>query len=70
MKSLDALTPAEQQAEVERVTRKIIDADRNVVLGRFHVQDTEAVLALYEADERWNDVGVDRDGDIILWEDV
>ena len=46
----------------------VIDADNQQMIEEFDTTDTETVLARYKEDGRWEDVSVDRDGDIILWE--
>lgn len=48
--------------------KKVIDADNKRVLETFDPKDTDKVLEKYQNDGRWEDVGVDVDGDIILWE--
>lgn len=49
--------------------KRIIDADRNVVIETFNAKDTDKKVKEYRDKGQWNDVGVDCDGDIILWED-
>lgn len=49
--------------------KKVIDADNQKVLETFEVKDTEKKVAYYQSLGKWNDVSVDRDGDIILWEE-
>lgn len=49
--------------------KKVIDADNEKVLEMFNEKDTSKVLSKYQTDGRWEDVGVDIDGDIILWKD-
>ena len=48
--------------------KRVIDADRGVILERFNPEDTAKILAKYTVMDRWSDIGVDKDGDIILWE--
>ncbi len=48
---------------------KVIDADNMKILEHFRPDDGEKVLEKYKGMGLWNDVSVDRDGDIILWED-
>lgn len=49
--------------------KKVIDADNNKILEYFDPVDESKMLAKYNAMGKWNDVGVDVDGDIILWEE-
>ena len=49
--------------------KKVIDADNQKVLQTFEEKDTEKTLAYYRSLGKWNDISVDRDGDIILWEE-
>ena len=50
-------------------TKVVIDADNQVLLERFDEKDTEERVAYYESLGKWDDIGVDQGGDIILWED-
>ena len=50
--------------------KKVIDSDNQRVLETFDAKDTDKVLHKYQNDGRWEDVGVDRDGDIILWAEL
>ena len=47
----------------------VIDADHMVVLEVFKKENTKEVLEKYEQTGRWEDVSIDCNGDIILWED-
>lgn len=49
--------------------KKVIDADNQRVLETFEEKDTDSKVAYYQSLGKWNDVSVDRDGDIILWEE-
>ncbi len=51
--------------------KRVIDADNQKILEIFNPKlvDTSSMVAKYEAMGKWNDVGVDVDGDIILWEE-
>jgi hypothetical protein len=49
--------------------RMIIDADNNKVLEFFKIEETEEKLNYYKSLNKWNDISVDRSGDIILWEE-
>jgi len=50
--------------------RKVIDADNQVIIEYFNESNTKEMLDKYENDGRWEDVGVDCDGDIILWTEL
>lgn len=52
----------------EMKTKKVIDADNNKILEIFNENETEEKLKYYESIGKWNDISIDRDGDIILWE--
>ena len=47
--------------------KKVIDADNHRILDFFRKSETESKLKFYQDSGRWNDVSVDRNGDIILW---
>jgi hypothetical protein len=49
-------------------TKKVIDADNQKVIAQFDESETENKVKYYESLGKWSDVSVDRDGDIILWE--
>lgn len=48
--------------------QKVIDADNNTLLETFDKKDTKKKVKEYEAMGKWDDVSVDHDGDIVLWE--
>lgn len=50
--------------------KKVIDGDNNRVIEYFDEDNTFEVLERYKNDGRWEDVGVDVDGDIVLWEEL
>lgn len=50
--------------------KKVLDGDLQIVLETFDPKDTQKVLEKYENDERWEDVGIDCDGDIVLYEEL
>jgi len=50
--------------------KKVIDADNQKILQYFQEQDTEDLKNRYQALGIWNDISVDRDGDIILWKQL
>lgn len=50
--------------------RRVIDSDNQRVIEVFDNSETDLKLKQYENDGRWEDVSVDRDGDIILWEEL
>ena len=47
----------------------VIDADNQIILERFAEKETNKKLAYYESLNKWDDIGVDLNGDIILWEE-
>ena len=49
--------------------KKVIDADNQKILEYFNPEETEKVKLKYEAKGKWDDISIDSDGDIILWED-
>lgn len=49
-------------------TRRVIDADNQVILEYFAPIVTTKIKAKYEAMNKWNDISIDHDGDIILWQ--
>ena len=51
-------------------TRKVIDADNMELVETFFVSQTENKLRYYESLGEWEDVSIDRAGDIILWKDL
>ena len=49
--------------------KKVIDADNNKLLEEFEEKETNKKVEYYTSLGKWEDVSVDRDGDIILWEE-
>lgn len=49
-------------------TKKVIDADNQVILEYFAEVSTRLTLSKYQSMNKWNDISLDRSGDIILWE--
>ena len=49
--------------------KRVIDADNNTILETFPESETEIKVAYYESLGKWDDISVDHDGDIILWEE-
>ena len=54
--------------------KKVIDADNNKLLEEFKEEETDeketdSKVKYYESLEKWDDISVDRNGDIILWEE-
>ncbi len=49
--------------------KNVIDADNMKIIDTFHERNTEQILSHYENMWMWDDVSVDRDGDIILWKE-
>lgn len=50
-------------------TQKVIDADNQVILEYFAPVETRLIKTKYQTMDKWNDISVDRSGDIILWKD-
>ena len=50
-------------------TKMVIDADNQKVLERFNEDQTDETIEKYERIGKWNDIGIDSGGDIILWEE-
>jgi len=69
MKPTTEQTTPSNTPTVEQL-RWVIDADRQVKLKQFNVKDTKETVRYYESLGKWNDVSVDRDGDIILWKEI
>lgn len=55
----------------ERVMKckKVIDGDTMKCLETFEESQTEQMLEKYRSLGKWDDVQIDNDGDIILWEE-
>jgi len=49
--------------------KKVIDADIGSCLEEFHESETQEKIEYYESLGLWDDIGVDVDGDIILWKE-
>ena len=49
--------------------KKVIDADNNKLIETFDEKETDSKVKYYESLGKWDDFSVDRDGDIILWEE-
>lgn len=49
-------------------TKKVIDGDTMKCLETFEESQTQQMLEKYQALGKWDDVSVDNDGDIILYE--
>ena len=49
--------------------KKVIDADRMVCLEEFDGTQTEQIKEKYESMGKWDDIALDYNGDLILWED-
>lgn len=48
--------------------KKVIDGDTMKCLETFEESQTQMVLEKYKSLGKWNDVSLDADGDIILYE--
>jgi len=55
--------------KTKRKFRVVIDADRQKILHKFEISDTNEVFEHFKRVGMWSDVSVDQMGDIILWED-
>jgi hypothetical protein len=53
----------------DKVQKMVIDADNQKCIGYFKVSETEETKAKYETMNKWNDISIDRNGDLILWEE-
>lgn len=49
--------------------KKVIDADNNKLLEEFREEETDEKVKYYESLDKWNDISIDHNGDIILWEE-
>lgn len=49
--------------------KKVIEGDTMKCLEMFDENQTEQILEKYKTIGKWDDVSVDNDGDIILWEE-
>lgn len=47
--------------------KKVINADTMKCIEMFDEKQTEQMLRKYQSMGKWDDVSVDADGDIILW---
>ena len=47
---------------------RVIDGETMKVIEMFHENQTEQMIEKYKLIGKWEDVKVDRDGDLILWE--
>lgn len=50
--------------------KKVIDGDRMKCLETFSIEETPKILKKYQEDGRWEDVGVDNDGDIVVYKEL
>ena len=50
-------------------TKKVIDGDNMRLIEWFNPKDLQKVLKRYRESKKWVDVGVDVDGDIIVYKD-
>lgn len=50
--------------------KKVIDADNMVCLEEFNETQTQQIQEKYESMGKWDDISVDINGDIILWEEI
>jgi hypothetical protein len=49
--------------------KRVINGDTMKIVETFDPKETEEKVKYYQSLGKWNDVSVDKDGDIILWED-
>ena len=54
----------------KKKTQKVIDADNQVILEYFAPISTRLFLSKYQSMNKWNDISLDKTGDIILWKDL
>lgn len=64
------MTTAKPDKKIDIDAKKVIDADKQIVLQMFNAKGTEKILEYYKSTGKWEDVGIDRDGDIILWKNL
>lgn len=50
--------------------KKVIDADNQKILETFEENETDKKVEYYTSLCKWDDISVDRDGDIILWKEL
>lgn len=50
--------------------KMVIDGDQMKCLETFSVEETQKVLKKYQEDGRWEDVGIDINGDIVVYEEI
>ena len=50
-------------------TKRVIDADNNKIIDFFDPKFTDEIKERLERLNIWNEISVDRDGDIILWKE-
>ena len=48
--------------------KRVIDCETNTIIERFDKSQTDQMIEKYKLIGKWEDVSVDRDGDLILWE--
>ncbi len=48
--------------------KKVIEGDTMTCLETFKESETKEKLAYYKSLGKWDSINIDRDGDIILWE--
>jgi hypothetical protein len=51
-----------------QMTKKVIDADNQIILEYFAPVSTRLIKSKYQMMNKWDDISVDKNGDIILWE--
>jgi hypothetical protein len=51
-------------------TKTVIDADNNEILETFEESETKQILEKYRSLGKWDDISVDCDGDIVLYENL
>jgi len=49
--------------------KKVIDADNQKILEYFDKKDTDNIRRKYTNMGKWEDISLDSDGDLILWEE-
>ena len=50
--------------------KNVIDADNEKILEYFEESDTKMIKEKYEIIGKWDDISIDFNGDLILWEEL
>jgi len=63
-----SMTGRLNETKMTNDTHRVIDGETMKVIEMFHENQTEQMIEKYKSIGKWEDVKVDRDGDLILWE--